>query len=242
MPELPQKKVGIVTCSGEELPEGTVTRLAARRVLDQLRPSDTVTICLPLFLAGGEVDRAFAKYYPTIAIDGCDKRCAYYGTARYSNEPAASIVITGLEKEHGLEKPQGLRRLNEAGEKAVEIAANELARQVDTLLEKAWSRSEGQFTHANTTQDTAENNEAACSCGQNLPVQKLNAGGQDLTIVGLPLIFNNFREQQKEPSASITQEIMDLVRIYNHIDPTYEDALFSEIEKQYKSYYTDKAR
>jgi hypothetical protein len=29
MPELPAKKVGIVTCSGEEIPEGTVTRLAA---------------------------------------------------------------------------------------------------------------------------------------------------------------------------------------------------------------------
>ena len=31
MPELPQKKVGIIACSGEELPEGTVTRLAALR-------------------------------------------------------------------------------------------------------------------------------------------------------------------------------------------------------------------
>ncbi len=96
MPDLPQKKVGIVTCSGEELPEGTVTRLAALRVLEQLRPGETVTICLPLFLAGGEGDRAFAKFYPTIAIDGCDKRCAYYGTARYSNEPAVSLVITDL--------------------------------------------------------------------------------------------------------------------------------------------------
>ena len=57
MPDLPQKKVGIVTCSGEELPEGTVTRLAALRVLEQLRPWETVTICLPLFLAGGEGDR-----------------------------------------------------------------------------------------------------------------------------------------------------------------------------------------
>ena len=54
-------KVGIVTCSGEELAEGTVTRLAALKVLEQLRPADTVTICLPLFLAGGEGDRAFAK-------------------------------------------------------------------------------------------------------------------------------------------------------------------------------------
>ena len=76
MPETAQKKVGIVSCSGEELPEGTVTRLAALKVLEQLRPADTVTICLPLFLAGGEGDRAFAKFYPTIAVDGCDKRCA----------------------------------------------------------------------------------------------------------------------------------------------------------------------
>ncbi len=53
MPELPQRKVGIVACSGEELAEGTVTRLAALRVLHQLRPGETVTICLPLFLAGG---------------------------------------------------------------------------------------------------------------------------------------------------------------------------------------------
>ena len=32
MVDLPKKKVGIVACSGEELPEGTVTRLAALEV------------------------------------------------------------------------------------------------------------------------------------------------------------------------------------------------------------------
>ena len=61
-----------------------------------MRPGDTVTICLPLFLAGGEGDRAFAKFYPTIAIDGCEKRCAYRGTEMYSNKPAGSIVVTDL--------------------------------------------------------------------------------------------------------------------------------------------------
>ena len=76
MPSLPKRKVGIVACSGEELPAGTVTRLAALKVLEELRPSETVTICLPLFLAGGEGDRAFARFYPTIAVDGCEKRCA----------------------------------------------------------------------------------------------------------------------------------------------------------------------
>src|SRR5450759_1750049 len=96
MPDLPGKKDGIVSCSGEEPPEGTVTRLAALMLLEQLRPADTVTICLPLFLAGGEGDRAFARFYPTIAIDGCDQRCAYRGTEQYSNRPAVGIVVSDL--------------------------------------------------------------------------------------------------------------------------------------------------
>src|SRR5574338_774706 len=119
MPDLPKKKVGIVSCSGEELAEGTVTRLAALRVLEQLRPADTVTICLPLFLAGGEGDRAFARFYPTIAIDGCDKRCAARGTEMYSGKPAASIVVTDLVAELGLANLEGRSKLNEAGLLAV---------------------------------------------------------------------------------------------------------------------------
>src|SRR5512133_1309967 len=125
MPELPQKKVGIIACSGEELAEGTITRLAALKVLEKMRPGGTVTICLPLFLAGGEGDRAFAKYYPTIAVDGCEKRCAYRGTQMYSNRPAASIVVTELVAEQGLDKPEGKRKLNDVGVRAVAVVADQ---------------------------------------------------------------------------------------------------------------------
>ena len=115
MPDLPKKKVGIVACSGEELPEGTVTRLAALKVLEQLRPADTVTICLPLFLAGGEGDRAFARFYPTVAIDGCELRCASRATEMYSGAPAASVVVTELCAQQDFGQPAGLRRLDSAG-------------------------------------------------------------------------------------------------------------------------------
>src|SRR5512141_2134960 len=106
MPELPQKKVGIVSCSGEELAEGTVTRLAALKVLERLRPRDTVTICLPLFLAGGEGDRAFARFYPTIAVDGCELRCAARATEKYSARPAASVVVRDIVAARHLGQPQ----------------------------------------------------------------------------------------------------------------------------------------
>ena len=69
-------KVGIISCSGEAIPEGTISRLATRRVLELLRPNATVTLCLPLFLAGNEAERSFAKTHPTITIDGCEKQCA----------------------------------------------------------------------------------------------------------------------------------------------------------------------
>src|SRR5512136_1986884 len=105
MVDLPKKKVGIVACSGEELPEGTITRLAALKVLEQLRPDDTVTICLPLFLAGGEGDRAFARFYPTISVDGCELLCAARATEKYSNKPAVSIMVRDLIKENNLNQP-----------------------------------------------------------------------------------------------------------------------------------------
>src|SRR5512139_2035634 len=114
MSEMMEKKVGVVSCSGEELPEGTVARLAALKVLNELRPSATVTICLPLFLAGGAGDRAFAKLHPTITVDGCDLRCAAQATEKYSSKPAASLVVNKLVVEAGLEKPEGRRRLNAA--------------------------------------------------------------------------------------------------------------------------------
>src|SRR5512135_3590690 len=143
MVDLPKRKVGIVACSGEELAEGTVTRLAALRVLEQLRPAETVTICLPLFLAGGEGDRSFARFYPTIAIDGCEKRCAARGTEMYSAKPAASIVVSELRPE-GAGRLGTARRLNEAGTEAVNSIAAEIAAQVDRLRGMPWDRTRGQ--------------------------------------------------------------------------------------------------
>ena len=94
MVKLVPKKVGIIACSGEELPEGTVSRVAALKVLEELRPEDTVTLCLPLFLAGDERERAFARFYPTIALDGCEKRCAQRSTERYSGQTADGLIIS----------------------------------------------------------------------------------------------------------------------------------------------------
>lgn len=237
MPELPQRKIGIIACSGEELAEGTVTRLAALKVLEKLRLGDTVTICLPLFLAGGEGDRAFARFYPTIAIDGCEKRCAYRGTEMYSNKPARSIVVTDLVTREHLEKPEGKRVLNSAGLQLVDIVAQQAAGYVDVLLDKGWSRRDGKFTQPDIDETPKEETVATCSCGSGIPIQKIHVNGQEMTLLALPVIFQNFHEANKSPSEAVLEELMGTVKIYNGIEPADEKAIRQEIGREYQTYW-----
>lgn len=136
MPDLPRKKVGLIACSGEEMPEGTVTRQAVRRVLETLRPDDTVTLCLPLFLAGGEGERAFARNFPTIAVDGCAKRCAALATEKYSARPALSVVVTEVAKELGLKELGTARRLSKDGKRLADAVAEKTASAAGRILKK----------------------------------------------------------------------------------------------------------
>jgi uncharacterized metal-binding protein len=233
MPDLPKKKVGIVACSGEEMAAGTVTRLAALKVLEQLRPAETVTICLPLFLAGGEGDRAFARFYPTIAIDGCDKRCAARATAQYSGKPAASVVVTNLVgPEVNLGTP---RRLNETGRNAVEAVAEAVVPLVDELLGVKWSRRAGTVLEGETEPEpeTAEAVEASCACGSGIPVLTLTIEDRRETLIAVPAIFEQFYQQGKRPDMNgVAAELLQTTRLYNPISdaatPAYEAALLRE--------------
>jgi len=244
MPSLPQRKVGIVACSGEELPEGTVTRLAALKVLEELRPNDTVTICLPLFLAGGEGDRAFAKFYPTIAVDGCEKRCAARATELYSNKPAVSLLVDDIIAEFGLPRPQGLRRLSSEAVPLVDALAEAIASEVDHLMAARWSRAEGKVLEPEATA-SAKVNSAACACGSGIPVTRVQVSGRAVEIMALDPILEMAYNQGlhvgvdgqadpvtehkgvEAPAAVLPAQIMDTVRLYNTI-PAEDDAYYSE--------------
>jgi len=248
MVDLPKKKVGIVSCSGEELPEGTVTRLAALKVLEKLRPADTVTICLPLFLAGGEGDRAFARFYPTIAVDGCELRCAARATELYSSKPAASFVVSELVAENGLSRPEGRRRLNPAGIQAVNLTAARIASTVDELLGKRWDRRSGSFAGSTSdlispaeislAQSASVEKEATCACGSGIPIQKVLINGQEITFVALPLIFKQLREAAKAPSEATFRELIDTVKIYNPIPAEVEPRYAEALQHEYSQFWT----
>lgn len=130
MSELP--KVGIISCSGEDCPGGNISREATLRVLHDLRPDETVTICLPLFLAGGEGERGFAKRFPTITIDGCGKLCAAIGTARFSSKPTIEINLEDYAEYSSLNTEEKWH-IHESNLNLVEELATDIAKYVDEI-------------------------------------------------------------------------------------------------------------
>lgn len=127
-------KVGIIACSGEAIPEGTISRLATRRVLESLRPDVTVTICLPLFLSGNEGERNFAKTHPTITIDGCNKQCARWGTEKYSGPVSAALVVSDVLGTGRSGCHRSARTACPVDEAAVQAIAEQIAATVDSVL------------------------------------------------------------------------------------------------------------
>lgn len=131
------KKVGIISCSGEEYAGGGLSRLAARRVLESTRPGRTVTICLPLFLAGGEEERYFAQNFPTVTIDGCEKRCAYRATEKLSGQVTKALTVSEiLGEEIAIGIPMSQRQLSPEREQQITKVMAVLTEAVDGIIGK----------------------------------------------------------------------------------------------------------
>jgi uncharacterized metal-binding protein len=219
-------KVGIIACSGEEIPAGTLSRLATRRVLELLRPQSTVTLCLPLFLAGEEQERRFARQHPTITVDGCDKLCAKRGTEKYSGQVAASLVVTDLLGERVGKCHRSVRDFDKGDEEAVWIVAERIAAEVDGLSHVA---------AVEQSSDAPKTVSCGCSCGSPPPEGNLKLGGRTVTVNGLPLIFDHLYKQNLKPGNGCADRLLETVRIYHEIpageEGEYRDALAAAYEE-----------
>lgn len=222
-----QIKVGIVSCSGEDLCEGTISRLAARRVLEELRPAQTVTICLPLFLAGDEQERAFARFYPTIVVDGCEKRCAKRGTEAHSGPVSAALVVSEvLPADMQLSGERSGRKLTSTDLAAVGLVAGRIAREVDAVLAAG----------GGTAVPIDESAEAVCSCARPLPSGELNVNGRAVHIAGLPLIFQRLASEGLKPDETCGVRLLEVTKIYHPISTDEEPLFEATLAEAYKAY------
>jgi len=225
-----RSKVGIIACSGEEIAQGTITRLALLKVMEELRPGLTTSLCLPLFLAGDEGHRGFARRHPTIAVDGCALRCAARATAEHSAEPVASLVVDDVIAEMGLPPPQGCRRLDAAGREAVDEVARRIAVLVDTAMDRRPSVPAGDGAKSSS----APTGEAVCSCGSGVSVTRLDILGKTVEVVALPLLLRQFREAGRPPDEATARDLFEQVKVYNAVPPVAEDAWREAILHEYE--------
>ncbi len=126
-------KIGVVSCSGECCSLGSVSRIATRTILEDLKVGETVTICLPLFLAGDSGEREFAKVFPTVAVDGCHKLCATKAIEKYSGRTATSVDVEGLLEEWEAEPPASRREMDGGDLAIVRRVAMEIAKRVEGI-------------------------------------------------------------------------------------------------------------
>lgn len=218
-------KVGIISCSGEEIPEGTISRLATRRVLELMRPGDTVTICLPLFLAGDGAEREFATKHPTITVDGCSKLCAKKGTEKYSGPVSAALVVSDILDGDCSDCACSSKNRTDHDKEAVWQVSEEIAKAVDQILAE------------NGGCDSTNNeDEAACACSKPLPGIKIQVNGKPVTIAGLGVIFDHLAESGLAANDTCGDKLLETVRIYHQIEPEEEDAYRASLISAYKTY------
>jgi uncharacterized metal-binding protein len=223
----PTPKVGIISCSGEEIPGGTISRRAVRRVLEMLRPQNTVTLCLPLFLAGEEGERRFARQHPTITVDGCGKLCAKKGTETYSGKVAVSLDVSEILGDQLKGCHRSLRDGDKADEEAAWIIAERIAAEVDTLIGSGIKAEEPAPSGAAS---------CGCSCGSPPPEMSLQIGGKAVVITGLPLIFQHLKTKGISPGNGSADRLLETVRIYHAIEETEESAYRETLVAAYKDY------
>ncbi len=134
-------KVGVLSCSGEECLGGTISRLATRKVLEELKLVKTVTLCLPLYLAGGEEERNFAKVFPTISVDGCDKLCAKRSTEKFSGQISGFLDVSKIIGNENALNTKILRNkdLKDEHFQMVDKVVGEILKEIGSISPDSWS-------------------------------------------------------------------------------------------------------
>jgi uncharacterized metal-binding protein len=134
MTDIDQKcKVVIVPCSGIGKTYGTVSRVAAYNVTEDLRPEDTRVVALSKLVLGDEEARAVVAANPAITIDGCKLACATKMVQESGGRIAQDYAVLEVYRRYKQFKPQGIAELNAGGEQLAQALANEIAQVVDEL-------------------------------------------------------------------------------------------------------------
>jgi len=127
-------KVVVVACAGMDKPLGSVARASVFKVVEELRPERVELVCLPPLLAGVGFYAELIKSLPVITVDGCVERCATKLIVKNGGRIRGRILVLDSAKKHNL-VPESGSHLGPTGEKLAETIAEEIASEVDKLIQ-----------------------------------------------------------------------------------------------------------
>jgi hypothetical protein len=180
-------------------------------------------------LAGGEGDRAFARFFPTITIDGCDKRCAARATELFSAPPAVSFLVSDFLP--ASTDPGSAHNLSPSAVNAAGVLADAVDEKVIALLSSSARSPAGSEKFPPSTASST------CACGSGLPVMNLIIGNETLTLQAIPAIFAMFYDEGKRPAApGIGEELLAAVKIYNTVPEANSVTLREALLKEFLAY------
>jgi uncharacterized metal-binding protein len=138
-----KRLVVIVPCSGIGKSFGSVSREAAYELCENLRPDDTRLVALSKLVLGEDDACGIVARCPAITIDGCAKMCAAKMVRQSGGKTAHEALVFDAFRRHKDLKPEGIAELNEAGKKLACVLAEEIAAQVDGIVQPGGKKGAG---------------------------------------------------------------------------------------------------
>jgi len=130
-----EEKVAVVACAGMDKALGSVARACAFKVVEDLKPEDSILVCIPPLIADVKPHSEWIKKYPIITIDGCPERCATKIVAKNGGRIRGRVFIPQSVQKYEL-KPKAAAEIGPEGEKLAEKIADETALLIDKILRK----------------------------------------------------------------------------------------------------------
>lgn len=124
------KGIGILPCAGD-IPEGEVTRLAARIAADELCRGKTSVLSLPLILCGNKEETSFIESSPVIVVDGCDRKCGRHTVEKLGHSADETLVVSEVARSEKVQQLT-LEIVDELSHKVAE----KIAEKVDKVIRK----------------------------------------------------------------------------------------------------------
>jgi len=131
----------------------------------------------------------------------------------------------------GLSPGESRRELDELGQRAAEVVAQEIVNQVEHILGR--KRAVAAVPRVAPTAQAGVG--TSCACASGIPITQVKIGGVSVGLVALEPIFEQFCQEGRQNGPGFDEEILKAVKLYNYIparaEKFYKAALLEEYEK-----------